>query len=91
MNTPFAASFERLAVHRLCNTRVLLHPFRGKSSQNLAAKGAKQSKAVYFAVRRGERRSACRVARASLSTMHHRKIDAFDRVRITPLQYHNRT
>ena len=77
----------RLAVHRLCNTRVLPHPLRGKSSQNLAAKGAKQSKAVYFAVRRGERRSACRVARASLSTMHHRKIDAFDRVRITPLQY----
>ena len=67
--------------------RVLPHPLHGNPSQNLAAKGAKQSKAVYFAVRRGERRSACRVARASLSTMHHRKIGAFDRVRITPLQY----
>ena len=85
--TPFAVSFGRFAVHRLCNTWVLLHPLRGRSSQNLTAKGAKQSKAVYFAVSRGERRRACRVARASLSTMDHRKIDAFDRVRIAPLQY----
>ena len=76
-----------LAVHRLCNTWVLPHPLRGNSSQNLAAKGAKQSKAVNFAVRRGEVRSACRVARARASTMYHRKMGAFDRVRITPLQY----
>ena len=85
----------RLLRHLLCVLpfivfairRVLPHTLHGNPSQNLAAKGAKQSKAVYFAVRRGERRSACRVARASLSTMHHRKIGAFDRVRITPLQY----
>ena len=70
--TPFAVSFGRFAVHRLCNTWVLLHPLRGRSSQNLHAKGAKQSKAARRAIRRGEARSACRVARARASTMHER-------------------
>ena len=44
--TLLAASFGRLAVHRLCNTAVLLHPLHGKASQNLLAKSAKQSKAA---------------------------------------------
>ena len=46
MNPLLAASFGRLAVHRLCNTAVLLHPLHGKASQNLLAKSAKQSKAA---------------------------------------------
>ncbi len=70
--TLFAASFARFAVYRLCNAWVLLHPLRGNSSQNLAAKSAEQSKAARRALRRGEVRSACRVARARASTMHER-------------------
>ena len=38
-------------------------------------------------LRRGEARSACRVARARASTKYERTVSAFDRVRITPLQY----
>ena len=38
-------------------------------------------------LRQGEARNACRVARARASTKYERTVSAFDRVRITPLQY----
>ena len=38
-------------------------------------------------LRQGERCRACQVARSSLSTQYERAVSAFDRVRITPLQY----
>ena len=55
--------------------------------ENLLAKGAKQSKAADVRLRRGEARSACSAARARVSTKYERADSAFDRVRITPLQY----
>ena len=85
--TLFAASFVRLAVHRLCNTRVLLHPLRGNPSQNLAAKSAQQSKAARRALRRGEARRPCRAHGQGLQQSMSALVSAFDRVRITPLQY----
>ena len=85
--TLFAASFVRLAVHRLCNTRVLLHPLHGNPSQNLAAKSAKQSKAARRALRRGEARRPCRAHGQGLQQSMSAPVSAFDRVRITPLQY----
>ena len=55
--------------------------------ENLLAKGAKQSKAADVRLRRGEARGACSAARARASTKYERADSAFDRVRITPLQY----
>ena len=80
-------SIVRLAVHRLCNTRVLPHPLRGDPSQNLAAKSAKQSKAARRALRRGEACRPCRAHGQGLQQCMSASVSAFDRVRITPLQY----
>ena len=68
--TLLAASFSRFAVHRLCNTRVLLHPLRGKSSKNLAAKSAKQSKAARYAIQK--KRSVQHEPRAHKRELQHR-------------------
>ena len=59
--TLLAASFGRFAVHRPCNIPIWLRPLHGNSSQNLAAKSAKQSKAARRAsqTRRSPQRVPC--------------------------------